>query len=42
MWLTVHAHNAAAIAAYVAAGFAMEGILRDEFVLHGSVVRRFT
>jgi RimJ/RimL family protein N-acetyltransferase len=36
VWLTVHVHNAAAIAAYVAAGFAVEGILRDEFVLHGS------
>ena len=35
VWLTVHMHNAAAIAAYVAAGFAVEGILRDEFVLRG-------
>jgi RimJ/RimL family protein N-acetyltransferase len=35
VWLTVHVHNAPAIAAYVAAGFAMEGILRDEFVLRG-------
>jgi RimJ/RimL family protein N-acetyltransferase len=35
VWLTVHAHNAAGIAAYVAAGFAVEGILRDEFVLRG-------
>jgi RimJ/RimL family protein N-acetyltransferase len=35
VWLTVHVHNAAAIAAYVAAGFAVEGILRDEFVLRG-------
>ncbi len=35
VWLTVHVHNAAAIAAYVAAGFAVEGVLRDEFVLHG-------
>jgi RimJ/RimL family protein N-acetyltransferase len=33
VWLTVHVHNAAAIAAYVAAGFAVEGILREEFVL---------
>ena len=35
IWLTVHAQNAVAIAAYVAAGFAVEGILRDEFVLRG-------
>jgi len=35
VWLTVHAHNAAGIAAYVAAGFAVEGILRDEFMLRG-------
>jgi RimJ/RimL family protein N-acetyltransferase len=35
VWLTVHVHNAPAIAAYVAAGFAVEGILRDEFVLRG-------
>jgi RimJ/RimL family protein N-acetyltransferase len=35
VWLTVHAHNAPAIAAYTAAGFAIEGVLRDEFVLHG-------
>jgi RimJ/RimL family protein N-acetyltransferase len=36
VWLTVHVHNAAAIAAYVAAGFSVEGILRDEFVLKGN------
>jgi RimJ/RimL family protein N-acetyltransferase len=35
VWLTVHAHNAPAIAAYTAAGFSIEGVLRDEFVLHG-------
>ena len=35
VWLTVHVHNAPAIAAYVAAGFAVEGILRDEFLLRG-------
>jgi RimJ/RimL family protein N-acetyltransferase len=35
VWLTVHAHNAAGIAAYTAAGFVIEGVLRDEFVLHG-------
>ncbi len=35
VWLTVHVHNPAAIAAYVAAGFSVEGILRDEFLLHG-------
>ena len=35
VWLTVHAHNAPAIAAYTAAGFAIEGVLRDEFVLRG-------
>jgi len=35
LWLTVHAHNARAIAAYTAAGFAVEGVLRDEFMLRG-------
>jgi RimJ/RimL family protein N-acetyltransferase len=35
VWLTVHVHNAAAIAAYVAAGFTVEGVLRDEFMLRG-------
>jgi RimJ/RimL family protein N-acetyltransferase len=42
VWLTVHVHNAAAIAAYVAAGFAVEGILRDEFVLRGKRCAAFT
>lgn len=35
LWLTVHVHNARAIAAYTAAGFAVEGVLRDEFILRG-------
>jgi RimJ/RimL family protein N-acetyltransferase len=35
IWLTVHVHNARAIAAYIAAGFAIEGVLRDEFILRG-------
>jgi len=35
VWLTVHVHNARAIAAYTAAGFAIEGVLRDEFILRG-------
>lgn len=35
IWLTVHVHNARAIAAYTAAGFAIEGVLRDEFILRG-------
>jgi RimJ/RimL family protein N-acetyltransferase len=42
VWLTVHVHNAPAIAAYVAAGFAVEGILRDEFVLRGKRCAAFT
>jgi len=36
VWLTVHQHNARAIAAYEAAGFAREGVLRDEFLLRGA------
>ncbi len=35
VWLTVHAKNARAIAAYVRAGFQVEGVLRDEFVFRG-------
>ena len=35
IWLTVHAENARAIAAYLAVGFRLEGILRDEFLLAG-------
>lgn len=35
LWLTVHAENARAIAAYLAVGFSLEGILRDEFLLSG-------
>ncbi len=33
IWLTVHEFNSRAIAAYVAAGFEIEGVLRDEFIL---------
>ncbi|MDX1963355.1 MAG: GNAT family protein [Pirellulales bacterium] len=35
VWLTVHQHNARAIAAYRRAGFLAEGLLREEFVLRG-------
>ena len=35
VWLTVHVKNARAIAAYIKAGFHIEGILRDEFILRG-------
>jgi RimJ/RimL family protein N-acetyltransferase len=33
IWLTVHSRNFAAISVYSRLGFALEGILRDEFVL---------
>lgn len=36
VWLTVHAKNQAAIAAYQAVGFAIEGTHRDEFILDGA------
>lgn len=35
IWLTVHQYNSQAIAAYRAAGFEIEGTLRDEFFLQG-------
>jgi RimJ/RimL family protein N-acetyltransferase len=35
VWLTVHARNVAAIAAYKAIGFVVEGTHRDEFLLDG-------
>ena len=35
VWLNVHSRNAPAVAAYAAAGFAVEGVLRDEFLLDG-------
>jgi RimJ/RimL family protein N-acetyltransferase len=35
IWLTVHVGNARAIATYTRLGFALEGILRDEFILDG-------
>jgi RimJ/RimL family protein N-acetyltransferase len=35
VWLTVHVQNVQAIAAYVAVGFRLEGILRGEFQLAG-------
>lgn len=35
VWLTVHPDNAAAIRAYSAIGFQLEGVLRDEFILDG-------
>ena len=33
VWLTVHARNTAALRAYATAGFLVEGIHRDEFLL---------
>lgn len=33
VWLTVHCANAAAVRAYLRAGFSIEGVLRDEFIL---------
>jgi RimJ/RimL family protein N-acetyltransferase len=36
VWLTVHAQNLGAIAAYTAVGFAIEGTHRDEFLLDGA------
>ena len=38
VWLTVHAKNGRAIAAYARAGFHVEGVLRDEFILGGERV----
>jgi len=38
VWLTVHRRNTAAIHAYQAVGFAIEGIHRDEFLLDGERV----
>jgi RimJ/RimL family protein N-acetyltransferase len=35
IWLTVHARNSSALAAYVRCGFLVEGVLRDEFLLDG-------
>jgi RimJ/RimL family protein N-acetyltransferase len=35
LWLTVHAANAPAIAAYMRTGFVVEGTLRGEFLLDG-------
>ena len=35
VWLTVHAHNEAAIRTYLKLGFKVEGVLRDEFWLEG-------
>lgn len=34
IWLTVHTHNVVAINTYTKLGFALEGILRDEFWLN--------
>jgi RimJ/RimL family protein N-acetyltransferase len=41
IWLTVHARNVLAIRTYVALGFALEGILRDEFRLRGERLAAF-
>lgn len=38
IWLTVHTGNHAAIASYKRAGFQIEGTLRDEFKLRGTLV----
>lgn len=38
VWLTVHVRNAAAIAVYASCGFAVEGVLRGEFLLAGERV----
>ena len=35
VWLIVHARNLAAISTYITVGFALEGVLRDEFLLDG-------
>jgi RimJ/RimL family protein N-acetyltransferase len=35
VWLTVHSENMPAISAYYRAGFKLEGLLREEFVLDG-------
>ncbi len=35
LWLTVHVRNHRAINAYTGLGFAVEGVLRDEFILDG-------
>lgn len=36
IWLTVHIHNHPAIHTYTKLNFMLEGILRDEFWLHGA------
>jgi RimJ/RimL family protein N-acetyltransferase len=41
IWLTVHVRNTPAIASYLALGFHMEGILRDEFRLRGELIDAF-
>lgn len=38
VWLTVHVRNIAAIRAYLAAGFVLEGTHRQEFMLDGELV----
>jgi RimJ/RimL family protein N-acetyltransferase len=38
VWLTVHVRNVAAIRAYLAAGFVLEGTHRREFMLDGELV----
>lgn len=38
VWLTVHVKNARAVAAYTKVGFLVEGVLRDDFMLHGERV----
>jgi RimJ/RimL family protein N-acetyltransferase len=41
LWLIVHDRNPGALRAYLAAGFAIEGVHRDEFLLDGRLVSVF-
>lgn len=41
IWLTVHARNHRALNAYCRLGFAIEGVLRGEFILGGERIDRF-
>ena len=42
IWLTVHARNHRGLNAYCRLGFAIEGVLRDEFILRGERIDRFS
>jgi RimJ/RimL family protein N-acetyltransferase len=41
IWLTVHTKNHAGINTYTRLGFSLEGVLRDEFLLNGTLVNVF-